>query len=176
MTAAWTIKDGTGQLRAEFMGPSALEVGRRIAPTHYDAFRLHVSPSYREVFDRAVAKVLAQQGWQIVKVRARAQSPACGVGRNKASAALRRSTPAQERRNTASAYCALRPTFRHAPSVPRGKPRKIATGRGCLLGNPGAASGGPRRPARASWRALARLSGDLTIPKGCLSAPAFGDF
>ena len=32
------------------------------------------------------------------------------------------------------------------------------TGRGCLLGNPGAACGGPRRPARASSRAL-RLSG-----------------
>jgi hypothetical protein len=73
MTAAWTIKDGTGQLRAEFMGPSALEVGRRIVPTRYDAFRLHVSPSYREVFDRAVAKVLAEQGWQIVKLSARAQ-------------------------------------------------------------------------------------------------------
>ena len=73
MTAAWTIKDGTGQLRAEFMGASPLEVGRRIVPARYDAFRLHVSPSYREVFDRAVAKVLAQQGWQIVKVSARAQ-------------------------------------------------------------------------------------------------------
>ena len=57
---------------------SPLEVGRRIVPTHFDAFRLHVSASYREVFDRAVQKVLAQQGWQIVKVRTRAQkrSPA----------------------------------------------------------------------------------------------------
>ena len=53
--------------------PSPLEVGRRIVPTHFDAFRLHVAPSYREVFDRAVQKVLAQQGWQIVKVSARAQ-------------------------------------------------------------------------------------------------------
>jgi hypothetical protein len=75
MTAAWTIKDGTGQLRAEFTGASPLEVGRRILPARYDAFRLHVSPSYREMFDRAVAKVLAQQGWQIVKVRARANLP-----------------------------------------------------------------------------------------------------
>ena len=67
MTAAWTIKDGTGQLQAEFAGVSPLEVGRRIVPTRYDAFRLHVSPSYREMFDRAVPKVLAQQGWQIVR-------------------------------------------------------------------------------------------------------------
>jgi len=72
MTAAWTIRDGTGQLHAEFVAVSALEVGRRIVPAHFDAFRLHVSPSYREVFDRAVQKVLAQQGWQIVKMRARA--------------------------------------------------------------------------------------------------------
>ena len=73
MTAAWTIRDGKGQLHAEFAAVSPLEVGRRIVPTHYDAFRLHVAPSYREVFDRAVQKVLAQQGWQIVKVSARAQ-------------------------------------------------------------------------------------------------------
>jgi hypothetical protein len=72
MTAAWTIRDGNGQLHAEFAAVSALEVGRRIVPAHFDAFRLHVSPSYREVFDRAVQKVLAQQGWQIVKMRARA--------------------------------------------------------------------------------------------------------
>ena len=71
MTAAWTVKDGTGQLRSEFAGASPREVGRRIVPTHFDAFRLHVSASYREVFERAVAKVLAQQGWQIVKVPAR---------------------------------------------------------------------------------------------------------
>ena len=73
MTAAWTVKDGTGLVRSEFAAPSPLEVGRRIVPTHYDAFRLHVSASYRELFDRAVQKVLTQEGWQIVKVSARAQ-------------------------------------------------------------------------------------------------------
>ena len=73
MTAAWTIKDGNGQLHAEFIGASPLEVGRRIVPAHYDAFRLHVSPSYRELFERAVQKVLAQQGWRIVKIGARTQ-------------------------------------------------------------------------------------------------------
>jgi N-dimethylarginine dimethylaminohydrolase len=78
MTAAWTVKDGNGQLRSEFAGVSPLEVGRRIVPTHFDAFRLHVAPSYREVFDRAVAKVLAQQGWQIVKVSTRAQKRSPG--------------------------------------------------------------------------------------------------
>ena len=72
MTAAWTIRDGNGQLHAQFAAASALEVGRRIVPTRFDAFRLHVSPSYREVFDRAVAKVLAEHGWQIVKMPARA--------------------------------------------------------------------------------------------------------
>ena len=73
MAAAWTVRDGNGELLADFTGASPLEVGRRIVPTHFDAFRLHVSPSYREVFDRAVQKVLAQQGWQIVKVSARSQ-------------------------------------------------------------------------------------------------------
>jgi hypothetical protein len=73
MTAAWTVKDGNGQLRSEFAGASPMEVGRRIVPTHYDAFRLHVSSSYREVFDRAVSQVLEREDWQIVKVSARAQ-------------------------------------------------------------------------------------------------------
>jgi hypothetical protein len=72
MTAAWTVKAGNGELLAQFSAASPLEVGRRIVPARYDAFRLHVSPSYREVFDRAVAKVLAQEGWSIVKMPARA--------------------------------------------------------------------------------------------------------
>ena len=73
MAAAWTVRDGNGQLIAEFVGASPLEVGRRIVPTRYDAFRLHVSPSYRAMFDRAVAQVLARQGWQIVRVKASAR-------------------------------------------------------------------------------------------------------
>src|SRR4026207_874981 len=71
MTAAWTIRDGNGQLHAEFAAVSPLEVGRRIVPAHFDAFRLHLSPPHRAPLARAVAKVLAQQGWQIVKMRAR---------------------------------------------------------------------------------------------------------
>ncbi len=37
------------------------------------AFRLHVSSSYRETFDRAVTQVLDRQGWQIVRVKASAR-------------------------------------------------------------------------------------------------------
>ncbi len=71
MTAAWTVKDSNGQLLSQFVAGSRLEVGRRIVPTHFDAFRLHVSQSYRELFDRALAQVLERQGWQIVRTRAR---------------------------------------------------------------------------------------------------------
>jgi hypothetical protein len=70
MTAAWTVKDRDGQLLADFIGASPLEVGRRIVPARYDAFRLQVSSSYREMFERAVAQVLERQGWQIVRIKA----------------------------------------------------------------------------------------------------------
>jgi hypothetical protein len=72
MSAAWTVKNSNGHLLAEFAGQSPLEVGRRIVSNRYDAFRLHVSSSYREVFERDVRKVLAREGWEIVKTRARA--------------------------------------------------------------------------------------------------------
>jgi len=74
MTAAWTVRDGNGRLIPDFLAASPLEVGRRIVPGHYDAFRLHVSSSYRELFDRAVAQVLAREGWQIVRTRAPARA------------------------------------------------------------------------------------------------------
>jgi hypothetical protein len=74
MTVAWTVKDRTGQLRSDFKGNSRLEVARRIVPTHYDAFRLQVSPSYRELFDRAVSRVLAREGWQIVRTKAQGRA------------------------------------------------------------------------------------------------------
>lgn len=73
MTAAWTVKDDNGQLLCEFAGPTPQDVGRRLVATRYDAFRLHVSASYREVFERDVRRVLARRGWQIVKLSARAQ-------------------------------------------------------------------------------------------------------
>jgi hypothetical protein len=40
-----------------------------LVPTRYDAFRLRVSPSYRELFNRAVSRILDQRHWQIVRVR-----------------------------------------------------------------------------------------------------------
>ena len=74
MAAAWTVRDGNGQLLADFVGATPLDVGRRIVPTRYDAFRLHVSASYRAMFDRAVAQVLERQGWQIVRVKGSARA------------------------------------------------------------------------------------------------------
>jgi hypothetical protein len=37
-------------------------------PAHFDAFRLQVSHSYRELFDRALTQVLERKGWEIVRV------------------------------------------------------------------------------------------------------------
>jgi len=71
VSAAWTVKDSNGQLLADFVGNSMREVGRKLVPTRYDAFRLEVSPSYREAFDRAVEQTLRQHGWQIVRLRSR---------------------------------------------------------------------------------------------------------
>jgi hypothetical protein len=87
MAAAWTVRDGNGQLLAGFTGTSPMEVGRRIVPGRYDAFRLQVSASYREVFDRAVNQVLDRQGWQIVRVKsARASRIGAGAGAGAAGA------------------------------------------------------------------------------------------
>jgi hypothetical protein len=64
----WVIQDSTGQVLLDLACASRLEVGRRIVPVHFDAFRLQVSSSYREVFDRAVKQILQREGWQIVRV------------------------------------------------------------------------------------------------------------
>ena len=72
MPAAWTIEDSEGQLLADFIAGSRRDVGRKIVPTRYDAFRLQVSGSYREVFDRDLEKVLEERSWRIVPVRQRA--------------------------------------------------------------------------------------------------------
>jgi hypothetical protein len=70
MNAAWTVKDNNGQLLADFSADSRLDVGRKLVPQRVDAFRLQVSPSYREVFERTLSKVLQRNGWEIVRVRA----------------------------------------------------------------------------------------------------------
>lgn len=68
MSACWTIEDSDGQLLPHFACNSRIEVGLKVVPTRFDAFRLQVSASYREVFDRTLRKVLDQQGWNIVQV------------------------------------------------------------------------------------------------------------
>jgi hypothetical protein len=68
MSASWTIEDSDGQLLPHFACNSRIEVGLKVVPTRFDAFRLQVSSSYREVFDRTLRKVLDQQGWNIVQV------------------------------------------------------------------------------------------------------------
>lgn len=72
MPAAWTVKDSEGDLLPNFIADSRREVGRKIVPARYDAFRLQVSSSYREPFDRDLEKVLEQRAWRIVPVRQRA--------------------------------------------------------------------------------------------------------
>jgi len=69
MSAIWTVKDSNGDLLQDFAGASRLEVGCKVVPSRYDAFRLHVSSSYRELFDRALAQVLQSERWEIVRVR-----------------------------------------------------------------------------------------------------------
>lgn len=63
---AWTIEDSNGHVH---LCASRLDVGRKVGPVHLDAFRLHVSSSYREVFDRAVNQALEREAWRIVRVR-----------------------------------------------------------------------------------------------------------
>jgi hypothetical protein len=69
MSALWTVKDGKGEVLENFTSASRLEVGRKVVPTRYDAFRLQVSSSYREVFNRALSRVLEREHWEIVRVR-----------------------------------------------------------------------------------------------------------
>ncbi len=69
MAAAWTVKDSNGQLIDRFVAPSRIEVGRKVVSARYDAFRLQVSASYRELFERALAGVLERERWQIVRVK-----------------------------------------------------------------------------------------------------------
>jgi len=71
--AAWTVEDSNGRVFPDLIGGSRLEVGRKIMPTRYDAFRLQVSSSYREVFDRDFENVLARREWRIVPVKQRAR-------------------------------------------------------------------------------------------------------
>jgi hypothetical protein len=58
-------------LLPRFIGGSPREVARKIVHTRYDAFRLEVSPPYRELFDRDLQSVLAREDWRIVPLKRR---------------------------------------------------------------------------------------------------------
>jgi hypothetical protein len=64
----WAIRSNSGLILSEFAAGSPQDVGRKLLPAHYDEFRLQVSSSYRELFDRAVQSVLDREGWKIVRV------------------------------------------------------------------------------------------------------------
>jgi len=73
MPHIWTVKNSTGHVVPNLTGTSRLDLERRLVPTYYDAFRLHVSPSYREIFDRELAKVLSDKRWRIMRIRSSAR-------------------------------------------------------------------------------------------------------
>jgi hypothetical protein len=69
MTFVWSVKDANGEILPHFTSMSALEVARKVVPAHYDPFRLEVSSSYRELFERALKQALENADWQIVRMR-----------------------------------------------------------------------------------------------------------
>ena len=71
MSAAWTVKDSKGELLSRFIGGSRLEVARKLLPARYDPFRLEVSSSYREQFDRHLRDILEREKWRIVPLKRR---------------------------------------------------------------------------------------------------------
>jgi hypothetical protein len=74
MTRVWPVKNGNGEVLSHFTSASPLEVGRKLVPAHYDAFRLQVSSSYRELFERAVKQILKDQDWRIVREPRKSQN------------------------------------------------------------------------------------------------------
>ena len=54
MPVAWTVKDSKGELLPRFIAGTPREVARKVLCNRYNAFRLEVSPSYRELFDRRI--------------------------------------------------------------------------------------------------------------------------
>ena len=69
MAAIWAVRNGNGEVLENFAAASRLEVGRKVMPTRFDAFRFQVSPSYREHFERTLARILDREHWEIVRVR-----------------------------------------------------------------------------------------------------------
>ena len=87
---AWTVKDDRGRLLADFVAGTRLEVARKVVPGPSDAFRLEVSRSYRELFERALAQVLLRRGWQIVPIRSTTKLEHHGRGPNAIGGAIGR--------------------------------------------------------------------------------------
>ena len=81
MCVTWTVRDNSGQLLPRIVGGSRFEVGRKLLGNCYDAFRLQVSSSYREIFDRELRNVLEREDWQIVPLVR--QRRTCGASSGK---------------------------------------------------------------------------------------------
>jgi len=75
VTAAWTVRNSEGELLSHLAGRSRMDVARKIVSRPFDAFRLEVSSSYREAFNRDLSRVLERQNWQVVSVRQKRKSP-----------------------------------------------------------------------------------------------------
>lgn len=69
----WTVVDRNGEPLTRFIAGSPREVGRKVVRNHYDPFRLEVSASYRELFDRDLKSALAREDWRIVPIKRRAR-------------------------------------------------------------------------------------------------------
>lgn len=65
----WAVKDENGQILTDFLASSRIQVGCKVLPIHYDVFRLHVSASYRELFERALRLALEKNHWQIIAIK-----------------------------------------------------------------------------------------------------------
>lgn len=74
MPGAWTVRDSNGDLLPHFMAGSRQDVARKLVRNRYDLFRLQVSSSYRELFDRDVKSVLKHQNWEIVPLPRRSRA------------------------------------------------------------------------------------------------------
>jgi len=56
-------------------------VGRKLLGNRYDAFRLQVSSSYREIFDRELRNVLEREDWQIVPLASQRRTRGASSGK-----------------------------------------------------------------------------------------------
>jgi hypothetical protein len=70
----WAVQDHNGQILPDSLGSSRIHRGCKLLPARYDEFRLNVSASYRELFERALQQVLEQNRWQITQLKRRKQT------------------------------------------------------------------------------------------------------